>query len=202
MSAVPAASYLMEFGRDGGLPLPRRGAGGGVAEADDAAARIDAAHAGGFESGKAAATATLEARLEEERASFVRQLASARRAWVVEEGEKLAQRLSAGLGELEARVAETTARVLEPFLRAELRRQAIIELRAGLEAVLSREPGIEIDVTGPEDLLQALRDGLAGRACAATYRPSGEPDVRIVAGQTILQTRLAAWVARIEEALR
>jgi hypothetical protein len=129
-------------------------------------------------------------------------LASTRQGWVADEGEKLAQRLSAGLGELEARVAETTARVLEPFLQAELRRQAIAALRAELEAVLSREPGIEVGVTGPEDLLQALRDGLAGRACAATYHPSGEPDVRITAGQTILQTRLAAWVARIEEALR
>jgi hypothetical protein len=202
MSAVPATSYLMEFGRDGGLPLQRRDARSGVAEADGAAARIDAAHAGGFESGKAAAMATLEARLEEERASFARQLASARQAWVADEGEKLAQHLSAGLGELEARVAETTARVLEPFLEAELRRQAVAALRAELEAVLSREPGIEVGVTGPEDLLQALREGLAGRACAATYRPSDAPDVRIVAGQTILQTRLAAWVARIEEALR
>jgi hypothetical protein len=185
MSAVPATSYLMEFGRDGGLPLQRRDAAS-LAEADDAAARIDAAHASGFESGKAAAMAALEARLEDERASFARQLASARQAWVAEEGAKLAQRLSAGLGELEARIADTTARVLEPFL----------------EAVLSREPGIEVGVTGPEDLLQALRDGLAGRACAATYRPSDALDVRIVAGQTVLETRLAAWVAGIEEALR
>jgi hypothetical protein len=201
MSAVPATAYLMEFGRDGGLPLQRRDAAS-LAEADDAAARIDAAHASGFESGKAAAMAALEARLEDERASFARQLASARQAWVAEEGAKLAQRLSAGLGELEARIADTTARVLEPFLEAELRRQAIAALRAELEAVLSREPGIEVGVTGPEDLLQALRDGLAGRACAATYRPSDALDVRIVAGQTVLETRLAAWVAGIEEALR
>jgi|RhiMethySRZTD1v2_1073278.scaffolds.fasta_scaffold10238_8 hypothetical protein len=202
MSAVPATAYLMEFDRDGGPPLQSRNVRNGVADADDAAARIDAAHASGLESGKAAAMAALETRLEDERASFARQLASARQAWVAHEGEKLAQRLSMGLAGLEARVAETTARVLEPFLQAELRRQAIAELRAALEAVLSREPGIEVGVTGPEDLLQALRDGLSGRACAATYHPSDGPDVRIVAGQTILQTRLAAWVARIEEALR
>ena len=57
-------------------------------------------------------------------------------------------------------------------------------------------------MTGPEDLLQALRGELSGKAWAATYLPSGEPDVRITAGQTILETRLGAWAAKIEEALR
>jgi len=195
MSAVPAASYLTEFGRDGEAPLRRR-------NGEDTSARIDAAHASGFESGKAAAMAALEARLEGERASFAQQRASERQAWVAEEAEKLAQRLSAGLGELEARIAETTARVLEAFLRAELRRQVIAALRADLEALLSQESGISVSVTGPEDLLQALRDQLSGKACAATYLPNGEPDVRITAGQTILETRLGAWAAKIGEAVR
>jgi hypothetical protein len=118
MSAFPAASYLTEFGRDGEASLRRR-------DADDTRRPgIEAAHASGFESGKAAAMAALEARLEAERASFAQQRASERQAWVAEEAEKLAQRLSAGLGELEARIADTTARVLEPFLGAELRRQS------------------------------------------------------------------------------
>jgi hypothetical protein len=202
MSAVPVASYLIEFGRDDGAPRRRRDAESGIADADDMATRIDAAHTEGVERGSAAAMATLEAKLEDERAAFARQMASARQAWVKDEAEKLAQRLSAGLGELEARIAETTARLLEPILRAELRRQAVAALRTELEALLSHEPGIEVSVTGPEDLLQALRERLSGRACAATYHPSGEPDVRIVAGQTILETRLAAWTAKIEEALR
>jgi hypothetical protein len=57
-------------------------------------------------------------------------------------------------------------------------------------------------VTGPEDLLQALRDQLAGKACAATYLPNSRADVRITVGQTILETRLGAWAAKIQEALR
>ena len=195
MSAFPAASYLTEFGRDGEAPLRRR-------NGEDTSARIDAAHASGFESGKAAAMAALEARLEGERASFAQQRASERQAWVAEEAEKLARRLSAGLSELEARIADTTTRVLEPFLRAELRRQVIAALRADLEALLTQEPGISLSVTGPEDLLQALRDQLSGKACAATYLPNGEPDVRITAGQTILETRLGAWAAKIGEAVR
>ena len=200
MSAVPAAAYLTEFG--GEASLRRRHGEGSTASAGETSARIDAAHASGFESGKAAVMATLEARLEDQRAAFARQLASERQAWVAEEAEKLGARLSAGLGELEASIAETTARVLEPFLRAELRRQAIAALRADLEVLLTKEPGISVSVAGPEDLLQALRDQLSGRACAATYLPSGEPDVRITAGQTILETQLGAWAAKMAEAVR
>jgi hypothetical protein len=201
MSATPAASYLMEFGRDGGMAPPRRAADGAVADPGDTASRIEAAHASGFDSGRAAAMAALEARLEEERAASARQLAAARQAWAAQEGERLALQLSAGLDELQARLSEATARVLEPFLRAELRRQAIASLGLELEALLARDPGIGISVTGPEDLLEALRDRLSGTACAATYLTSGEPDVRILAGETILETRLAAWAAKIEEAV-
>ena len=99
-------------------------------------------------------------------------------------------------------MAETTARVLEPFLRAELRRQAIADLRAELEVLLRKDAGIGISVAGPEDLLQALRDRLSGTSCAVTYLANTEPDVRIAAGQTILETRLEAWAAKIAEAVR
>lgn len=195
MSAVPAASYLMDFAGDG------RRHGGGPAGAADIAARIEVARAGGFESGKAAASATLQARLEEQRAAFAGQLAAERKAWVEEEAHQLAQRLAASFAELEARIAEATARVLEPVLRAELRRQAIADLRADLE-LLTADAGIAVSVAGSEDLLQALRGALSGGGRAVTYVPNGEPDLRITAGQTILETRLAAWAAKIEEAVR
>ena len=55
------------------------------------------------------------------------------------------------------------------------------------------------------NLLEALRvriaDQLAGKAGSVGYRTSDRPDVRIVAGQTVLETRLGAWAAKIEEAL-
>jgi hypothetical protein len=200
MSAVPVASYLIEFGSDGDAvsdPASPPPLG-----SDDTLARVEAAHASGIESGKAAALAALDARLEEQRALFARQLACERQAWAVQEADKLAARLAAGLGELEARLAEATARVLEPFLRAELRQQVIADLRAELEVLLTKEPGLSVSVAGPEDLLHALRDQLSGRACAVTYQPNGEPDVRITAGQTILETRLETWAAKIEETVR
>ena len=197
MSAVPVASYLTEFGAGG--DACRRCASAAPEAAEDAAARLEEAHARGLESGKAAAMALLDAKLEEQRAAFARQLASERQGWVAREADALAARLATGLRELEVRIADSAARVLAPILNAELRRQAIAQLRADLEVLLTRDPGLGIAISGPEDLLHPLREHLAGKACAVTYTVSAEPDVRIAVGPTVLETRLGAWAAKIEE---
>jgi hypothetical protein len=213
MSAVPAASYLTEFAsdREGSaspafVPFGRReSVSRSAASAETAARTIEAARASGFASGEAAAKAVLEARHAEDRETWARKLEAERQAWVRAEGEMLAQRLAAGLAEIETRVAQATARVLEPFLRAELRRQVIADLQAQLETLLARDAGISVTIAGPADLLEQLRERLAGRlagnAGEVTYLPNGEPDVRIIAGRTILETRLGAWAARIAEAV-
>jgi len=202
MSAVPASAYLVDFGADpelGANPafalLPR------IATSADAA-RLEQARADGFESGRAAGEVALDARLAEQRAAFERQLAAERKAWACQEGEVLAQRLSAGLKEIEAKIADATARVLAPFLTAELRRQAVADLRRDLEILLAKEAGIALSISGPKDLLDALRSQLADGLGAIAYLPNEACDVRVSAGQTVLQTRLEGWVGKIEGAVR
>jgi hypothetical protein len=210
MSAVPAAPYLAEFHRDADAsrrpvfsPLSREGTRD---EAEPIAAKIERARAAGFASGEAAARAALDAQLVDLKAAHGRELAAERQAWVHGEAETLEKRLASGLGALERSIAQAAARALAPFLQAEVRRQAIADLGAELEQLLAGGEAIGVSVTGPEDLLQALRERLAcsplARAGSITYAANAEPDVRIVVGDSLLQTRLAAWVRRIEEALR
>jgi hypothetical protein len=196
MRANPAAPYLTEFG-SGTAGRSALAVVGGRDQPDEAA-RIAQAH----ESGKAAAAAMLEAKLAEECAKLGQQLAAQREAWTAEQGAKLAVQLAAGLQALEAQVADAAARVLAPFLETRLKQQAIAELRADLEVLLAKDPTISLNITGPEDLLQALREQLAGSTCAVTYTAGDACDVRITADQTLLETRLAAWKARVEEAAR
>jgi hypothetical protein len=193
MTAVPAAAYLMDFAGEG-----RHGGGG---RAGEVAARIEAAHASGFEAGRSAARAELEAKLAEQRAAASRELAAARQAWVREEAQRLSERLAAGLAELEAGVADAAARALLPVLRSELQQQAIADLRADLER-LTIDPAVAITVRGRHDLLHALQAALSGSPRNVTYEPDGGADLRIAAGPAILETRLGAWAARIEEAVR
>ena len=50
------------------------------------------------------------------------------------------------------------------------------------------------------DVLDALREQLSGKTTAVTYTPSDDCDVRIVAGQATLETRLKDWMAKLDEA--
>jgi hypothetical protein len=202
MSATPAAPYLTEFGSGGGRPVLAKVRHDPVSEEAYWAARLAEAHASGVESGKAAAMAALEPKLEEQRAQLARQLASERKAWATQQGEKLGMQLEAGLRALEAEIADAAARVLAPLLEAQLCERAVADLLAELEVLLRKDPGLSLSITGPEDLLQVLRSRLADKACTVTYVASEACDVRISADQTLLETRLAAWKARIEEAVR
>jgi hypothetical protein len=104
--------------------------------------------------------------------------------------------------EFEMRVAETTARVLKPFLAAEIHRQAIAELQANLDALLTTDSGVNLSITGPADVLENLRQHLADRKVTATFTPADTCDVRVVAGAATLETQLKSWMAELEEATR
>ena len=201
MSAVPAARYLTDFGAAGDPRAPH--AASMQAKSDStAAAKLDEAFARGVDDGRAAAEAEFEARLEEQRTEFDARLAAERQEWATSIGEELANRLLAAVAEFEGRVAETTARILKPFVAAEFHRQAIAELRASLDALLATDSGVSLDISGPEDVLEILRQHLSGKMAAVTYTTGDDCDVRIAAGQATLETRLKDWMAKLDEATR
>lgn len=205
MSAVPVSHYLADFALDGGSGAKHaRGAApdGGRAAAQEAAARLEEAYARGLEAGSAEARAEFAMELATQRDLFDRQLASDRQSWATDEGERIAQSLASGLRELEARIAETTARILKPFLAAELQQRAIAELAANLETLTAKDSGVSVHVSGPADLLEALRARLADKIIAVAYAPGGDCDLRVRVGETILETRLGDWMARLGEAVR
>ena len=201
MSAVPAARYLTDFGAAGDARAPHAGSMPAKTEST-AAAKLDEAFARGVEDGRAAAEAEFEAKLEEQRTEFDARLAAERQEWATSIGEELANRLLGAVKEFEGRVAETTARILKPFVAAEFHRQAIAELRASLDALLATDSGVSLDITGPTDVLEALSQHLSGKMAAVTYNPSDDCDVRIVAGQATLETGLKDWMAKLDEATR
>ena len=201
MSAVPAARYLADFSADDEFPsLPADA----LFENDGAAAtaKLDEEFARGLENGRSEARAAFQVMLEEQQGEFTARLATERQQWAAQTGEELANRLLAAIAELERRVADTTARILKPFLATELRRQAIAELRTSLEVMLAADSGASISVSGPADVLEALRPQLSSRATTVTFTPSDDCDVRIEAGQAKLETRLRSWMTRLEEATR
>jgi hypothetical protein len=92
------------------------------------------------------------------------------------------------------------ARVLKPFVGAALRRQAMADLVQSLKVLLARDGAAAVSVCGPPDLLEVLQARLEGSIADVTYHPDEGCDLRVTVGNTLLETRLGAWIAKIGEA--
>ena len=200
MSAVPATGYLTEFGI--------QDASGAAADKAGAAARelqrkLDDAFARGQEAGRAAVQAEFDAKSAGQQALYVKRLELERHKWAIGTGEDLATRLTAGLKDIENSLADAAARVLRPFLDEALHRRTIADLHANLEALISTGSVVGLHISGPADVLEALRDKLGEKFPAGTtFAVTDGADVRIVAGQATIETRLKEWRAALEEAMR
>jgi hypothetical protein len=158
---------------------------------------VDALTQEAFERGREEARA--EAALEHENAlARVREeaeeaLAAARAQWVTEESEALSARLTEGLAALEASLAEKTARALRPFLRESVREQAIAALCETLGRLLHSQPAAKLDMSGPEDLLDAVMRRLNGYEGKIAIHVTSERDIRVVCDETTIETQIALW---------
>jgi flagellar biosynthesis/type III secretory pathway protein FliH len=203
MSAAPIARYLLELDvGDDARATPPGWSGTGKPPTMNKLAMVDEAYAKGFDSGKATAESQIESKIAERDTLHQQMLASAREAWTRLEAERLTEQLVKGLEALEARLADTTARILKPFLAAEMHRKAITDLAETLTVLRRHEKTAEISVSGTADLLEALRAQLEGKFENVSYHRSDACDVRITVGQTVLETRVGAWLSRIEEAMK
>lgn len=203
MARISAAKFITEFGAEGKpketayvWPTQKQ-ALNAAAGNTRAAPRTDDAYERGVAAGKAAILAEIETRVEAERVYYKQQLELERFTWANREAEKLAEQFAVGIREIETNVANITARILKPFLAESAHRQAIAELLEALEILIGKNQGMTLEIFGPEDLLQLIREKLRDRNVAALFSPGDDVDVRVVAGQTILETSLGAWMDQL-----
>jgi hypothetical protein len=208
MSARPADKYLVEFAVNKAVGLaPANGRSKPLEQVVERPPVVDAAQlseqafARGVENGKALARLMFDSRLAEEVAKLQAQLACERDRWMQDEAAKFGQAMHAALGAIEQNVASATARILQPFVTKTLQRQAITELQEMLQLLLNRGSDLRVDIFGPQDLVHALVAGLHRKDAVVTCHESSQCDLRGELGQTVLETRLAAWLGKIEEAM-
>lgn len=212
MKPIPASRVLTEFGSTAepgeassdlvrkpsrppeGVPERRNRS---VPSTDKMPSVIEDAFRRGREEGRAAGLAELEVRLEEQRQFLEKQQEIERYTWATREMDVLVEQLRLGLRDIETIIAVKAARILKPFLLERVRVQAVSELSAALESLLTKGEGIQLEISGPEDLLQLLRARLTRLGDNVKFSPSAGADIHVGAGQTILETRLAAWVAKL-----
>jgi hypothetical protein len=204
VTAVSIARYLAEFGN---IEPPREVIAAPEippAAPDEPVSHIDVAqlteeaHARGVEEGRAAAQTAFDAALAEERKSIQSRTILERSKWRAHEGQRLSEALGAAVERLKDEMAASLARILQPFLIAKLREEMVGALREALAAMLLDDRSPLIRISGPEDILNGLREGMEPSMRAIEFVPADSVDVTIVAQDTVIESQLRAWMARFD----
>lgn len=161
---------------------------------DDAEARIAEARDTGYAEGLEAARVEAAAEREEAQRAFEERLAAERHKWNVEQSEALAEDLTAAVQQMQETLAECVGQVLRPFVIDLLRRQMLADLVEAVTSISAAHEGIAIRIAGPADLLDCLKETLAALPLAVDYEASEGVDVHVIADQTVIETRLQAWI--------
>ena len=172
---------------------------------EDREALIAAAEARGREQGRAEALEETSVQAAIERAAqqalFEEGLAQARRDWSEAQGEALAVGFTAAMQALDTALSDRVARLIAPVLGQALQRQALDELGAALRRILAEPQRPAVRVRGPEDLIAALSTRLGGLAAGIAFEAEAGPEVSVSAGETVIETELAAWSRLIAAAV-
>lgn len=145
----------------------------------------------------AEARAAADRQIERLRAEHAAALETAHRQWSEELAASLSEQFAQAVDQIGERMADSVGRVLLPFLGRELRDAASRALISQIVPLFSGADGALIQVSAPRDMTEALRRVFpAGQAVEFVESETGE--VRIVAGETVIETRIGAWADKLE----
>jgi flagellar biosynthesis/type III secretory pathway protein FliH len=204
---IPLSRVLLDFGAvQSVLPPAGDGPPGAAAAIHDQAeavfGKLDEAYARGVASGRAAAEAEHQQRLAEAIARAAEQHAAERALLVSGQAEQLAARLSSAVETSEARIADTVGHILTPFLSAELRNKSVEALAESIGTLLSGGNAVSLRISGPDDLLAALRERLGASPAAIDWQPGDRADVTVCADDSVIETEIQSWLDRVAGAHR
>ena len=156
-----------------------------------------------YRRGHAAGLAEGEAKLAEERVRGAIRLGEERAKWSDQQAVAIVNGFDAACREIESNIASSVARILLPFLAEAVRDKAIGSLVEQIAALTSNSPVSVFRVTGPSELIDLVRTQLnrVGRT-GVEYQSADTVEVRALADQTTIETQIATWVERLNEARR
>jgi hypothetical protein len=195
---TPVAQFLVDFGSKpvpealvDSLPLT------GISE-QDLAERVEEAYIRGIEEGRRVAEEEAVLRLEEQKLATQQAIAAARAAWADEIGPHIGAQIGSAFETLHQQIAEAAERALMPFLAKAARDEALRQLRATVDGLLANNPGMSLEFSGPEDLLDSVRANLPASFATASFVVTDTADVQLKAGTSLIETRIAAWIKTCE----
>lgn len=149
----------------------------------------------GFQAGRAAGLEESRTRGEEEFARRQEQALMERVEFQMNEYAKFGNKINDGFVEIEERISAAVARLLAPFIEAQLTERVLDELRLAIYQIASSRTTSLIRIRGPERLLSRLREQLQELAVEIEYILEDRVDVSVEADDTIIESQLASWRA-------
>jgi hypothetical protein len=169
---------------------------------DERARQLEEAYARGADEARLAADAEHEQTLAAAIARAEERHAAERARWTGEQADGIAARLIAAVETLETRIADVVGRVLNPFLASDVRSKSVQALAESIRALLSGASQPALRVSGPEDLLAALRERLGAGPLTIEWEPNGQVEVTVSADDSVIETEIQSWLDRFAGASR
>jgi hypothetical protein len=86
------------------------------------------------------------------------------------------------------------ANILRPFLSQLVIARVTESLVENLEVLFASRTRALFEVSGPQDMLDALREKFTARDVAFEFKPNDSIDIRVCVDDTIIETQLGAWM--------
>lgn len=177
----------------------------GDASPIESATDIDAVGAQARAEGAAQARAELSRQHALERDADERrhqaQLAALRAEMETLAAQTIPGAIAARSAEIADQIASDVAAVLTPLVDAAVRQRILEGLAGEIKSALELENAGQIYVSGPEDLVSALRDILGGDAEKFAIRQADGVDMEIEVDRTRFVSRIADWSKALAEGL-
>jgi hypothetical protein len=156
-----------------------------------------------YRRGYAAGLAEGDAKLAEERVHGAIRLGEERAKWSDQQAVAIVNGFTAACREIETNIANSVARILQPFLIDAVRDKAVAALVEQISALTSSSPVPVFRITGPSELLDLVKAQLeASRRTGIEYQVADTLEIRVVADQTVIETQISVWTERLKDARR
>lgn len=215
MMARPIHHFLKEFS-SGDVPFqpPLAKPPAPVVEAaapasDMMAIRLQEAYQRGVAAGRTLEREAAEAQAAELAVDLERRLDDVRTTFSTGLADGIVGELRTGIEAASTRISAHVATALVPFLRDGITRTAIASFVEELGDMIDTTEGLSVEIACPKEIIEPLRERLGG-VMAARGAPPGSvrcvpgdtADIRVTLNETVIETRLADWLSRLEGVLR
>lgn len=178
-------------------------------EFDTVAMRIEEAYQKGVAAGRALERQDVDTQAAVLSVDFERRLEETMRRYSAALADQLAGELRAGIDSARLTISDHVATALLPFLRAGIKREAIESFVAELGDMVEMADGMSVDVACPRELIEPLREALGDAMAKRGARPGSvrcipgdTSEIRVKLDNTVIETRLADWLTRLDGVLK